>query len=79
MISHVVTISQEIMEKKCIKTKIGVGSVVKAEVGDMEENKREERIIRMSKEVVRCVQDVVMKNKSYLKVEDGQKKDMSYC
>ena len=30
-------------EKKCIKTKIGVGYVVRAKVGEMEDNTKEER------------------------------------
>ena len=40
MISHVVKIAEGMKEKKRIKTKIGVGSVVKSKVGDMEENTR---------------------------------------
>ena len=44
------------------KTKIGVGSVVKAKVGELEKITREGRSRRMSKEVVGCVQIVVWKN-----------------
>ena len=47
--------------KKQTKTKIGVGSVVKTNVGDLENIKREGRIRSMRKEVVRCVHSVVGK------------------
>ena len=39
-----------------------MGSVVKAKIGDIEENIREGRCRRVSKEVVGCVQDIVGKN-----------------
>ena len=55
MRSHVVTIAQEMMEKKRIKKKIGVGYVVKAKVGDMGDGKRYGRSMSMVKYVVRCV------------------------
>ena len=42
--------------------KIGVGSVVKAKVGGMENNTREGRIRRTRKEVVGCVWNVEGKN-----------------
>ena len=45
----VVTIAQEMMMKKRVKTKIGVGSVVKARVGELEKITREGIIRRMSK------------------------------
>ena len=51
------------MEKKQIKMKIRVGSVVKAKVGEMEENKREGRSRRMRKEVVGFFRAVVGGNK----------------
>ena len=51
------------MEKKRIKTKIGVGSVVKENIGEMEDNIRVGRTRRMSKEMVLCFQDVVVKKK----------------
>ena len=63
-------------EKKRIKTKIGVGSVVKAKVGDMEENTREGRNSRIRKEVVGCVQDVVGNKKFLVQFGYGQNKDM---
>ena len=47
--------------KKQNKSKIGVGSVVKAKVGELENITREVRSRRISKEVVRCVQAVVGK------------------
>ena len=47
------------MEKKWIKKKIGVGYVVMAKVGEMEENTREGRISSMRKDVVLCVQNIV--------------------
>ena len=44
---------------KQIKTKIGVGSVVKAKVGELEKITREGRSRRMRKEVMVYVQRVV--------------------
>ena len=40
MSSPVVTIAEGVKEKKWIRTNIRVGSVVKAKVGEMEENTR---------------------------------------
>ena len=57
--------------KKHTKTKIGVGSVVKSKVGELENTTRKGRIRRTKKEVVGCVQSVVGKKKFLLKVEDG--------
>ena len=65
------------LENKWIKTKVGVGSVVKAKVEDMEENTRKGRIRRTGKEVVGCVQDVVGEKEFLVQFEDGQKKEMS--
>ena len=59
MRSPVVKITQEMMEKKRNKTNIGVGSVVKAKVGEMEENTREVRIKRMRRDLMGCVQAAV--------------------
>ena len=78
MSSTVVTIIKGMKGKKRIKTKIGVGSVVKANVAEMEANKREGRIGRMRKEVMGCSQDVVSKNILLFQFRDGQKKFMSY-
>ena len=47
---------------KQTKTKIGMGSVVKAKVGELEKITREGRSRRMRKDVVGCFQRVVVKN-----------------
>ena len=60
--------------KKQTKTKIGVGSVVKSKVGELENITREGRSSRTRKEVVVCVHSVVGKKKSLSKFEEGQKK-----
>ena len=49
--------------KKHTKTKIGVGSVIKAKVRELENITREGRQRRMRKEVVVCVQSVLGKKK----------------
>ena len=48
---------------KQTKAKIGVGSVVKANVGELEKITREGRRRRMMKEVEGCFQSVVGKKK----------------
>ena len=63
--------------KKQTKTKIRVGSVVKAKVGELEKITREVRIRRMEKDVVGCVHSVVGKNNFLVQFEDGQKKEIS--
>ena len=65
-------------EKKRIKPKIGVGSLVKAKVVKMEEKTREGRSSRMSKWLVGCVQAVVGKEKLLVQFKDGQKREISY-
>ena len=45
----------------------------------MEENTREGRSRRMSKDVVGCVHSVVGKKKFLVQFEDGQKRDMRSC
>ena len=60
--------------KKQTKTKIGVGYVVKAKVGELENITREGRIGSMRKEVVGCVQAVLGKKKFLVQFKDGQKK-----
>ena len=60
-------------------TKIGVGSVVKSKVGELEKITREGRSRRTRKEVVGCVQHGVGKNKFLVLFEDRQKKEMSSC
>ena len=74
MSSPVVKIAQEMMEKKWIKTNIGMGSVVKAKVGDMEENTREGRIRRIRKVLMGCVQAVVGKKKLVVQFKKLHKK-----
>ena len=61
-------------EKKRIKKHIGVGSVVQAKVGEMDDKKREGRTRMTRKEVVVCVQSVVGKKKFLVLFEDGKKK-----
>ena len=61
--------------KKQTKTKIGVGSVVKAGVGELENITREGIIRRKRKKLVVCVQIGVGKNNLLIQFEDGQKKD----
>ena len=63
--------------KKQTKTKIGVGSFVKANVGELENITREGGSRSMRKEVVGCVQSVVGKKKFLLQFEDEQKKGIS--
>ena len=77
MSSPVVIIAEGVKEKKRIKKKIGLGSVVKEHVGEMEDNTREGRSRRMRKEVVGCVQDVVGKKKLLVQFEDGKRKNIS--
>ena len=64
------------MEKQN-KMKIGVGSVVKAKVGELEKITREGRSRRMRREVVGCVQAVGEKKKFVVQFKDGQKKEIS--
>ena len=64
---------------KHTKTKIVVGSVVKAKVGESEKITNEERSRRMRKEVVGCVQSVVGKNKFLVLFKYGQKKEIGSC
>ena len=63
--------------KKHTKTNIGVGSIVKAKVGELENITREGRIRSMSKEVVGCFQSVVGENKFFVQFKDGKKKEIS--
>ena len=60
-------------------TKVVVGSVVKAKVGELENITRKVRTRRMRKEVVGCVQSVVGKNNFLVLFKDGQKKEIGYC
>ena len=74
MISPVVTVKEGMEMKKQTKTKIGVGSVVNAKVGDLNKITREGRSRRMRKEVVTYVHSVVGKNNFLFQFEYGQKK-----
>ena len=64
---------------KQTKTKIVVGSVVKAKIGELEKITRKVRSRRMRKEVVGCVQSVVGKNNFLVLFEDGQKEEIDSC
>ena len=64
---------------KHTKTKIVLGSVVKAKVGELEMFTRKGRTSRMRKEVVGCVQSVVYKIKFLVLIEYGQKKEIGSC
>ena len=77
MSSPFVTITYSMKEKRRIKSKIGVGSIVKENSRKMEENTPEGRIRRMRKEVVGCVHDMVGKKKLLVQFEYGQKKEIS--
>ena len=63
--------------KNQTKTKIGVGSVAKAKVGELEKITREGRSRMTRKEVVESVHIVVGKKKFLVQFEYGQKKDIS--
>ena len=64
-------------EKKRIKKKVGVGSVVKANVGEMEYNTRDLRSRRTIKEVVVCVKYVLGKKILLFQLGAWKKKNMS--
>ena len=63
MRSTFVKIKEGMKEKKRIKKNIRVGYFVKAKVGEMKKNAREGRSRRIRKEVVGCVQNLLVKNK----------------
>ena len=67
------------MMTKKTKAKIGVGSVVKAKVGELEKITREGRSRRTTKEVVGCVYRMVGKNKLLVLLKDGNKKEIRSC
>ena len=71
MSSLVVSIAEAMKEKKRNKIKITARSAVKSKVGNMEENTREGRSRRISKEVVVCVHTVARKKKFLIHFEDG--------
>ena len=61
---------------KQTKTKIGVGSVVKTKVGELENIIGDGSIRRTRKEMVVCVQSVAGKKNLHVLFEDGQKKEI---
>ena len=67
----IVTITEGVKVKKQNKMKIGVGSVVKAKVGELETITWEGIIKKIRKEVVRCVHSVMRKNNFLVQSEDG--------
>ena len=60
-----------------IEPSIGVGSVVKAKVIEMEENTTYKISRGVSKEAVRCVQALLGKKKLLGQFEYGQKREIS--
>ena len=74
MISPVVNAKEEMEMTKQTKKKIGVVSVVKDNVGELEKIIREGRSRTMRKEVVGFFQSVVGKKKLFVLFEDGKKK-----
>ena len=60
--------------KKQNNTNIGVGCVIKENVGELGDITREGRSRRMRKEVLGCVHYVVGKKNFIFKFEDGKKK-----
>ena len=63
--------------KEKTKTKIGVGSIVKTKVGELENITREGIIRRMRKHVVGFVQSLLGNKKFLVLFKDGQKKEIS--
>ena len=79
MSSPVVNAREGMEMTKQTKTKIGVGSIVKAKVGELENITREGRSRSMRKEVVGCVQIVVGKNNLLFIFKYGQNKEIGSC
>ena len=77
MISAVFTVKEGMETKNQIKKKIEVGYVVKAKVRELEKITRDLRSMRMSQEVVGCVQIVVEENNFLVQFKYGQKKEIS--
>ena len=71
MSSPVVNVKERMERTKQTKMKIGVGSVVKAKVGELEKVTREGRSRRMRKEVLGCVHSVVGKKEFLVIFEYG--------
>ena len=64
--------------KNHTKTKIGVGSVVKTKVGELEKITKEVRSRSIRKEVVGCVQSMVGKKKFFFWFKRGNNKEIIY-
>ena len=79
MKSPVITTAEQMKEKKIIKTKIGLGSIVKAQGREIEDNTSEVRNNNTTKYLVGCVQDVSGNNSLRVKYKDGQNEYMSSC
>ena len=77
MSSPVAPVVKGMKAKNQNKMKIGVGSVVKENGGELDNITGYGRIMSISKEVVRCVQDVMGKKNLLVQFEDGQKKEIS--
>ena len=77
MISTVITIVDRIKVKNQKKTKTGVGYVVKEKIGELEDIISEERIRRISKEVVVFFQAVVGTKKFLVQLEYFQRKKIT--
>ena len=78
MSSPVLTITEGKNINNHTKTKIRVGSVVKAKVGELEKITREGISRRTGKYMVECVHSVVEKNKFIVQLEDRHKKEKSF-
>ena len=78
MSSTILKIAVGVKVKKQNNTKIGVGSAVKAKVGESEKITREGINRRMRKEVVVCLQTVVGEKKSIVKLVMFRRKISSY-
>ena len=65
--------------KRHNKTKITVGSILQAKVGELEKTTREGRSRRTRKEAVGCVQSAVGKKNFLVLFEYWQKKEIGSC
>ena len=72
MRAPVVTVKKVAEMNKQTKKKIGLGSVLKSKVGELEKTTRERRIRSMRIEVMGCVQSVTGKKKLLIQFKDGQ-------
>ena len=77
MSSPIITITEGVKVNNRNKMKIGLGYVVKSNVGDFENITREVRIRIIRKDLVGFFQDVVGNKKLLVQFEYGQKKEIS--